>query len=198
MLDVQHFCICASIQAPWFLDEDALDEPEEEQEEVDVNIDEGFLSDSSGNMVDIPAVEPRGNVASLPSVNTGGNTFIFFFCALGGHNTNGAINIVDMINTGLGNAAQALTIAPVPSAVMRGGEVSSAYTGSSITTCGNGFTILSPYGYIYKPGVCYDYNLHNNGWEATGAALTSFRRGAPKFNTISITVDEHFDINTPI
>ena len=83
-----------------------------------------------------------------------------------------------MINTGLGNAAQALSIAPVPSAVMRGGEVSSAYTGSSITTCGNGFTILSPYGYIYKPGVCYDYNLYNNGWEPTGAALTSFRRGA--------------------
>jgi len=160
------------------LDEDALDEPEEEQEEVDVNIDEGFLSDSSGNVVDVPSVEARANVANPPSANTGGNTFIFFFCALGGTNNNGAINIVDMINTGLGNAAQALTIAPVPSAAMRGGEVSSAYTGSSITTCGNGFTILSPYGYIYKPGVCYDYNLHNNGWESTGAALTSFRRGA--------------------
>jgi len=161
------------------LDEAALDEPEEEQEEVDINIDEGFLSDSSGNTVDIPqAIEPRSNVASLPSTNAGGNTFIFFFCALGGHNTNGAVNIVDMINTGLGNAAQALTIAPVPAAVMRGGEVSSAYTGNSITTCGNGFTILSPYGYIYKPGVCYDYNLLNNGWQSTGAALTSFRRGA--------------------
>ena len=160
-------------------DEAAIDEPEEEQEEVDINIDEGFLSDSSGNTVDIPvAAETRSNVASLPSTNTGGNTFIFLFCALGGHNTNGAINIVDMINTGLGNAAQALTIAPVPSAVMRGGEVSSAYTGNSITTCGNGFTILSPYGYIYKPGVCYDYNLLNNGWQATGAALTSFRKGS--------------------
>ena len=80
-----------------------------------------------------------------------------------------------MLQTGLGNAAQSLSIAPVPAAVMRGGEVSSAYTDGRITTCGNGWTILSPYGYIYKPGVCYDYNIQNSGWETTGAELTSFR-----------------------
>merc|ERR1712106_1028378 len=56
------------------LDEEALDEPEEDQEEVEVNIDEGFLSDSSGNTVDIPTVESRSNVAVQPSVG-GGNTF---------------------------------------------------------------------------------------------------------------------------
>ena len=152
-------------------------------EEVDVNIDEGFLEDSSGNPVNIPSVdtevdvEPRLGSSSTPSVNpaTGGNTFIFFFCALGGHNSNGPINLVDMIQTGLGNAAQSLTIAPVPASVMRGGEVSSAYTDGRITTCGNGWTILSPYGYIYKPGVCYDYNIQNSGWQTTGAELTSFR-----------------------
>ena len=84
-----------------------------------------------------------------------------------------------MINTGLGNAAQSLTIAPLPSAVMRGGEVSSRYSsGGTITTCGNGWTILSPYGYIYKPGECFDLNIRSNNWQETGAALTSFRRGA--------------------
>ena len=147
-----------------------------------MNIDEGFLEDSSGNPVSIPSVdtedvEPRLGSSSTPSVNTntGGNTFIFFFCALGGHNSNGPINLVDMIQTGLGNAAQSLTVAPVPASVMRGGEVSSAYTDGRITTCGNGWTILSPYGYIYKPGVCYDYNIQNSGWQTTGAKLTSFR-----------------------
>ena len=40
-----------------FTDENGIDEPEEEDEEVDINIDEGFLTDSSGNTVDIPLVE---------------------------------------------------------------------------------------------------------------------------------------------
>lgn len=78
---------------------------------------------------------------------------------MGGHNANGAIDIVDMIQTGLGNAAQSLRIAPAPSSVIRGGEASSAYTNGKITTCGNGWTVLSPYGYIYNPGQCYDYSL---------------------------------------
>ena len=56
--------------------------------------------------------------------------------------------------------------------------MSSAYTEGSITTCGQGWTILSPYGYIYKPGVCYDYNINTRGWQTTGAKLTSFRQGA--------------------
>ena len=113
--------------------------------------------------------------APVNSASGGGNTFIFFFCALGGHNAGGPVSLVDMLQTGLGNAAQSLSIAPVPAAVMRGGEVSSAYTDGRITTCGNGWTILSPYGYIYKPGVCYDYNIQNSGWQTTGAKLTSFR-----------------------
>jgi len=97
---------------------------------------------------------------------------------LGGHNANGAIDIVDMIQTGLGNAAQSLRIAPAPSSVIRGGEASSAYTNGKITTCGNGWTVLSPYGYIYNPGQCYDYSLDNNNWQSNGASLTSFRKGA--------------------
>ena len=61
---------------------------------------------------------------------------------------------------------------------LRGGSTSSAYTNGAITTCSQGFTILSPYGFIYKPGSCYDYSLTANSWEDTGARLTSFRRGA--------------------
>ena len=38
-------------------DVNGIDEPEEEEEEVDINIDEGFLSDSSGEPVNVPAVE---------------------------------------------------------------------------------------------------------------------------------------------
>ena len=66
------------------LDEEAIDEDEEEQEEVDINIDEGFLEDNAGNAVDLPVVETRGAVQNAPA--HGGNTFIFFFCALGGTN----------------------------------------------------------------------------------------------------------------
>lgn len=67
------------------LDEEAIDEDEEEQEEVDINIDEGFLEDNAGNAVDLPVVETRGAVQNAPAGH-GGNTFIFFFCALGGTN----------------------------------------------------------------------------------------------------------------
>ena len=71
------------------LDDDALEEEEEEQEEVDVNIDEGFLEDSEGNKVELPVIQTRGAVETGPAgINTGGNTFIFFFCALGGMNHN--------------------------------------------------------------------------------------------------------------
>ena len=67
------------------LDEEGIDEDEEEQEEVDINIDEGFLEDNAGNAVDLPVVETRGAVQNAPAAH-GGNTFIFFFCALGGTN----------------------------------------------------------------------------------------------------------------
>ena len=97
------------------LDEEGIDEEEEEQEEVDVNIDEGFLEDDQGNAVELPVVETRGAVQASPAL--GGNTFIFFFCALGGTNNQGAVNVVDLLNTGLGNAAQSLSIAPLPSQV---------------------------------------------------------------------------------
>lgn len=161
------------------LDEKAIEEPEEEIEEIDVNIDEGFLNDSQGRAVDLPSpahvktVVPGQGVTPL-----GGNTFVFFFCVLGGANNQGAVNVVDLLNTGLGNAAQSLSIAPLPSQVIRGGRTSSVFTGETITTCSQGFTILSPYGFIYKPGSCYDYSLISNNWVDTGARLTSFRRGA--------------------
>ena len=144
---------CESIVMP--PDESGIDEPEEDEEEVDINIDEGFLTDSAGNSVDLaPAAETvdtragqPSNVAAAPAL---GNTFVFFFCALGGHNAAGPVSLVDMIQTGkamwihdnhnssdeqqiitlaagLGNVAATsqLSIAPVPAAVMRGGEVSS-------------------------------------------------------------------------
>ena len=142
-------------------DTNAIDEPEEEDEEVDINIDEGFLTDGDGATVEVTPIETRAGTPTRAPISSavGGNTFIFFFCALGGHNSNGPIDIVDMIQTGLGNAAQSLTIAPAPASVIKGGEASSAYTNGKITTCGNGWTILSPYGYIYNPGECFDFNI---------------------------------------
>lgn len=100
-----------------------------------MNIDEGFLSDSSGAAVDIPAVASRvGTGSGAASAATTGNTFVFLFCALGGHNAGGAVSLVDLLSPGLSRAAR--TIAPLPSQLLRGGEVSSAYTGTAITSCG--------------------------------------------------------------
>merc|ERR1712127_455129 len=159
------------------LDEEAVDEEEEEDEEVDLNIDQGFLEDSQGNSVELPTIQTRTGLPSS-NVQAGGNTFIFFFCALGGTNNQGAVNVVNLINTGLGNSATNLNIAALPSQALRGGSTSSAYTGSSITTCSQGYTVLTPYGFVYSPGSCYDYSLTASNWEDTGARLTSFRKGA--------------------
>lgn len=98
------------------LDEEAVDEEEEEDEEVDLNIDQGFLEDSQGNSVELPTIQTRTGLPSS-NVQAGGNTFIFFFCALGGTNNQGAVNVVDLINTGLGNSATNLNIAALPSQV---------------------------------------------------------------------------------
>jgi len=164
------------VQIDFPLEEDALEEDEEEQEEVDINIDDGFLKDSKGNSVEIPDIKPRSN---LPVGGpTSGNTFIFYFCALGGLNHGGAVNDVDIINTGLGNSATSLNIAPLPGSLLQGGSTSSAYTEGTITTCSQGFTLLTPYGWVYKPGRCFDYSLEDNSWLNTGARLTSYRKGA--------------------
>ena len=104
MIAMCHMTSCESIAMP--PDESGIDEPEEDEEEVDINIDEGFLTDSAGNSVDLaPAAETvdtragqPSNVAAAPAL---GNTFVFFFCALGGHNAAGPVSLVDMIQTGM-------------------------------------------------------------------------------------------------
>ena len=99
------YCSKKIIHWSLFKDVDGIDEPEEVDEEVDVNIDEGFLSDSAGNTVDIPPVEMVEQVATRSgtgvTTNSGtGATFIFFFCVLGGVNSNGPVSFVDMLQTG--------------------------------------------------------------------------------------------------
>ena len=46
--------------------------------------------------------------------------------------------------------------------------------GESITSCSKGFSTLSPYGFVYNSGSCYDYNLNSAGWKQTGTKLFSF------------------------
>ena len=157
------------------LEEEAIIEEEEEIEDQDINIDSGFLNDNKGNTVDLPAIETRAS-ATAPST---GFTFIFFFCAFGGMNENGPVTAVDVLSNGISNPLQALSFAAMPNEVTKGGESSAAYTHQSITTCSNGYSILSPYGYLYKPGSCYEYNLYSNSnaWKETGAKLTTYRKG---------------------
>merc|ERR1712215_581215 len=92
--------------------------------------------------------------------------------------SNGSISIIDLLNTGLGNSAQSLPIAPLPVAVLPCGECFSSYTDRSLTTCGRGQRSLTPYGYQYKPGSCYSHDFQSQRWEARGGKMTSFRKGA--------------------
>jgi len=152
---------------------DAIQE-EEEEEDVDINIDEGFLTDNNDNAVELPDLTIRndlneGNRAPL---------LLMFFVVLGGIDSNGSISIIDLLNTGLGNSAQSLPIAPLPVAVLPCGECFSSYTDRSITTCGRGQRSLTPYGYQYSPGSCYSHDLQSQRWEARGGKMTSFRKGA--------------------
>ena len=156
------------------LEEDAIEE-EEDEEEVEINIDEGFLNDASNEPVELPDLNKRSNVVE-PSSN---GSSVFFFVLIGGLDASGTtINLIDLLNTGLGNSALGLSVAPLPLAVTQGGECSAAYTERSITSCGRGVRSLSPYGYQHRPGSCYGYDLQSQRWEARGGKMTSFRKGA--------------------
>ena len=155
------------------LEEAAVIEEEEEIDDEDINIDAGFLNDNNGNSVELPKATPQASVASTASPT--GPTFVFYFCVLGGNNKNGAVSSVDVLSNGISNALQSLSIAPMPSTLTKGEGCSAAYTGQSITSCSNGYTTLSPYGYLYKPGSCADYSIYNNNWKPIGSKLTTFR-----------------------
>ena len=156
------------------LENDAIEE-EEEEEEAEINIDEGFLNDANNEPVELPDLNKRSNVVK-PSRN---GSSVFFFVLIGGLDAAGTtINLIDLLNTGLGNSALGLSLAPLPLAVTQGGECSAAYTERSITSCGRGVRSLSPYGYQHRPGSCYGYDLQSQRWEARGGKMTSFRKGA--------------------
>ena len=66
----------------------------------------------------------------------------------------------------------------LPHAAMEGGsECSAAYTGAALMTCTSGSSFLTPYGWVYSPGTCYNYSF-GGGWRGAGGALASYRRGA--------------------
>ena len=154
------------------LEEDAI-QVEEEEEDVDLNIDDGFLNDENDEPVELPSLTTR------TALNTSYDAPLFFFVIVGGIDANGStISLIDLLNTGLGNSAQGLSIAPLPSVVTQGGSCSSAYTKGSITSCGRGVRSLSPYGFQYNPGSCYSYGLETQRWEARGGKMRSFRKGA--------------------
>jgi len=159
------------------IDDKAMEEEDEEELDVAVNIDPGFLnkgiSNSSSLAPDTEFVEPR----STNSASGNQPTFFFFFCALGGENSEGAVSAVDIIRESLNYVASAFKIASMPSQVTRGEGASAAYTGESITSCSKGYSTLSPYGFVYNSGSCYDYNLNSAGWKQTGAKLTTYRKG---------------------
>ena len=172
------------------LEEDAVN-VEEEEEEVEINIDEGFLNDENNEPVEL-YVNTKSNVVE-PRRN---DPPIFFFFLIGGFNADGSsTNFVDLLNTGLGNSAFSLSVAPLPLAVTEGGESSAAYTGRSITSCGRGVQTLSPYGYLYSPGSCYGYGFTSQRWEARGGKMRSFRKGASvtklgRWNAFFINVNQ--------
>ena len=75
-------------------------------------------------------------------------------------------------------AARYRALPSLPHEAMVGGsECSAAYTGAALMTCTSGSSFLTPYGWIYSPGTCYNYSF-GGGWRGAGGALASYRRGA--------------------
>jgi len=147
------------------LEDEGLEEEEPEAEEVDMTIDEGLLTDDKGSRIDLPC--SKTNV-TIP-------TYIFYFCAIGGLNSGGAISSIDVLKSG---QVGAFSIPPLPGSVTRGGgAVSASYTDNSILTCSQGFTFLSPYGFQYRPGSCYRYGLRNRSWQEEGEEMNNQRLG---------------------
>jgi len=150
-------------------------EIEEEEEDVDINIDDGFLNDENNEPVELPIVARKSNVET-PNRNS---SVLLVFLLIGGLNPDGSvINIIDLLNTGLGNSVFSLSIPPLPSAVTEGGETSAAYTDKSITTCGRGVRSLTPYGFTFTPGSCYAYDIQQQKWGKRGGKMNSYRKGA--------------------
>ena len=156
------------------VEEDAVD-IEEEEEDVNINIDEGFLNDENNEPVELPVVPRKSNVVA-PSSNT---SVVLAFLLIGGLNPDGSsINIIDLLNPGLGNSVFSLFIPPLPTVVTAGGETSAAYTARSITTCSRGARSLSPYGYTFTAGSCYAYDFQDQKWGKRGGKMMSYRKGA--------------------
>ena len=91
---------------PDILNEEVLSEDPEDVEEVDMNIDSGFLTDSEGEAVELlpRVVKP---VTNLPA--------IFVFLVIGGVDPSGSsVNLVDVLSASLANLTSALSVAPLP------------------------------------------------------------------------------------
>ena len=153
-----------------YIDEDGLDENESEEAPI-VDIDEDTLTDRRGGTVNIPREKITAATNDIP-------TFIFIFCAIGGTNQHGLVSSVDVVSPGLGQSASSYSIPSLPSSFSQGGEVSAAYTGGTITACTTGVTLLSPYGFVFTPGFCFNYNLHSANWQSSGGKMSSYRRGS--------------------
>ena len=49
-------------------------------------------------------------------------------------------------------------------------------TGRSLITCTSGSALLTPYGWLYRPGSCYNLNLASSLWQPAGGSLASYRK----------------------
>ena len=90
---------------PNILTEEVLTEDPADGEEVDVNIDSGFLTDSEGEAVELlpRVVKPM----TVPA--------IFVFLVIGGIDPAGnSVNLIDVLSASLTNLTSALSVAPLP------------------------------------------------------------------------------------
>lgn len=149
---------------PDILNEEVLSEDPEDVEEVDMNIDSGFLTDSEGEAVELlpRVVKP---VTSLPA--------IFVFLVIGGVDPSGSsVNLVDVLSASLANLTSALSVAPLPPGAGCSKCTSSfSSTSASLTSCSPGSSSLSPYGWLLTRGSCHSLSLADNSWKPSKAAL---------------------------
>jgi len=100
---------------------------------------------------------------------------IYVTLIIGGYGLNGALARVETLN---GHRIDLLS--PPSAAVHAIGKpvYHTVYTGRSLYSCSSGYALLTPYGWIYKPGQCFYYSFLLGTWRHYGAVHQAYRLGS--------------------
>lgn len=149
-----------------FEKEPVIDVIEEEEDDILEDLDAVAMDD----IVTLTLSEERTTTPPLPRRN------VFVTLVIGGFSPTGPLPSIEVLSPRIG-----LRRLPALPYTTGGGQeyCSAAYTGRDLISCTSGSALLTPYGWVYTPGSCYNLNLFGPiSWQPSGGALTSYRRSS--------------------